>query len=324
MSDQHKSNISELDKFNAYYLPLIEAELDKQLSNYENKDAIIKALKGGKRLRARLSMLAFKACGGTDDSKGTKTAVSAELSHSSSLIKDDILDKDKERRGQPSLWVEKGPLEAMRTSDTMLIAGLESISEFGSNVVKTFLGGWKDSWQGESEDYSIIKGLDKINGPFYELYFKVIRHKTAPLFIIATKMGAQAATAPPDIVAIMARYGEEVGLAYQIADDLVDFKKGKTELLPTLILAQMDQSFKQQILGMISQGKANIGEALMGFGVNIEQFLRTELKNSLNRINSIANGMESIDPKYKQLIIDFPTYAVKSMLNEGKIEGIID
>mgnify|MGYP001564856656 FL=1 len=312
-----------LEAFDQKYLPMIETALEKQVSG-DNRDTILKSLEGGKRLRALLAMLTYKGCNGDDDAKGVKTAVAAELSHVASLVKDDILDKDPTRRGNPALWVEKGPVEAMRTADTMIITAIESVFEFPKNIIGTLLGGWKTSWQGESQDYSIVKGLQQVNGPFYDMYMKVIKRKTASLFATAAKMGAQTANATEEDARKIYTYGEDAGIVYQLADDVVDFKRGKFELLPALALAQLDQTLKEQFLGAISQGKMNIGEAVIGTGINIEQFLKSELKARLKKVDTQVGQMDFLNEKYKPLIAQFPGKAVRSMLAELKMESFLE
>ena len=314
---------SNYEKFQAKYKPLIEETLNKQIESYDNRDKILKALQGGKRLRAMLCFLAFKVSGGSDDTKGAKVAASAELFQNVSLMKDDILDIDKVRRDNPASWVEHGPLETMRTADSMIIAGLESIAEFGSNILKTLLGGWRGAWQGEAQDYGFVKGLQNINGPMYEMYFKVIRRKTAVLFATSAKMGAQAAEAYPKLVDLLYQYGEDLGVAYQLADDAVDLKKGKVELLPTLFVAQLDATIKEQFLGGLAQGRLSIGEALLGAGFNANNFLKTELKNYLAKIKIEAGNSEIPNTEFKPILAEYPVMAVRAMLKEAHLEDFL-
>ena len=317
------STPSALDAFKSQYLPLIESELNEQLASYDNKDAILKAIDGGKRLRALLAFLVYKANNGTDDKKGAKVAASMELAHNASLIKDDMLDKDPQRRGKPSQWVQSGPMEAMRTADTMLAATIEGLADFGADFVKTFLSGWRTAWQGEAQDYSVISGLQKINGPFYNAYFKIIKRKTASLFAISAKLGAQAAETPAEQIEMMRLYGEGVGVAYQLTDDYVDLKKGKLELLPILAMAQFDVNLKQQVLGLLGQGRMNISEALMGTGINIEQFLKENLRQQLKKINTDVDDL-NVANKYKILLKDFPHSAALAMLAEIKAGEVLE
>jgi hypothetical protein len=153
---------------------------------------------------------------------------------------------------------------------------------------------------------------------------KVIKRKTASLFGTAAKMGAQAADATEEDAKKIYVYGEDVGIAYQLADDVVDFKRGKLELLPALALAQLDQTLKDQFLGAISQGKMNIGEAVLGTGINIEQFLKTELKARLKRVDTQVGQMDFLNAKYKPLFVEFPAKAVRSMLAELKMESFLE
>jgi geranylgeranyl pyrophosphate synthase len=319
ISDGLADKPTTIDTFSQIYGPKIEEALEKAVSTFENKDTILKYLKGGKRLRAKLALLSYFACGGKDEEEGLKVAASSELPHSASLIKDDILDKDRERRGQPTAWVQEGPLEALRTADSMILAGLDTLLTVGSSLVKTFITHWKAAWDGEAKDVSLASGLSKIEGPSYTLYFNIIKQKTASLFKMAAKLGAQAAKADEKLVELMADYGENLGVAYQLADDYVDLKKGKAETiakLPLVTLAQVDQSIKQTIIDAVTRGKINLGEVLLGLNINAESFFLSNMRSYVEKAKEIASSPLIPDSQYKQLLAEFPEWAVAQMLKE--------
>ena len=311
---------SSIDSFSQFYSEKIEEALEKAVSTFENKETILKYLKGGKRIRAKLALLTYFACGGRDEEEGLKVAAASELPHSASLLKDDILDKDLERRGQPSAWVQEGPLEAIRTADSMILAGLETLLTLGSGLVRTFLNSWRAAWEGEAKDVSLATGLSKIEGPAYTLYFNIIKQKTASLFKMASKMGAQAAKADEKLVDLMAEYGENLGIAYQLSDDYVDLKKGKIgtmTILPLVALAQIDQSVKQHIIDALTKGKLNLGEVLLGLNINAESFFRENMRAYIDKVKTLASSELIPDSEYKKLLAEFPDWAVSQMLKEA-------
>ncbi len=320
---KNKNTIYSMTKFDREYEKKIETAIHTQLSKESNSKDLLKVIEGGKRLRAKLAFIVFKVCGGTDDSKGYKIATTAELMHNTSLLKDDIIDKDKERRGKESTWVEKGPFDAMRTADTMLISAIDNLVDLGATQIKTLLGGYKTAWEGEKTDFSILKGIEKIKGPFYTTYIKMIEQKTASLFSTFTKMSAQSCNVDESVISIMEEYGKNVGVAYQLADDMVDMKGGKIEFLPMIILAQLDQSVKSQIDGTLNKGRMNIGEVLLGAGINIEEFYRSEITSRINKCRAVTSYGFIPDSKFKILLDEFPKYCIGAMLEEGDIKGIV-
>ena len=312
-----------IDTFIAEYEPKIKACLIEVVSHNDNKDTLLKYIQGGKNLRGKLALLTYFACGGTNEQTGLKIAAASELSQSASLIKDDIIDKDVTRRGADSAWVENGPLEAVRTADTMIITGLDTLVEFGATLVKTFVGGWKEAWTGESKEFNALQGLEKIEGPAYKFYIQTIRQKTAALFVMSAKLGAEGAGASSELINIMANYGMNLGIAYQLGDDYVDFSISKIKALPKIgvvTAAQVEQSLKTGVIEAVTKGKFNIGQIFSEMDINAVEFYKEQIKEYVNIAMSYAVHLLVPSTKYLPLLRDFPNYCVKQMLAEGKVE----
>lgn len=186
---------------------------------------------GGKRLRPILCATAYRASGGTADGLIYPLAVSLELIHAYSLMHDDLpcMDDAELRRGRPTTHVDHGEDVTARAGAALIpAAALQALSsaaelecgpEGGVDIARELMeaagaggmvgGQWLDL-KGEGE----ALGLDGLNG-LYE-------RKTGALLMAALVVGGMGAGATDDVVEALRRYGGSIGLAFQIADDLLD------------------------------------------------------------------------------------------------------
>lgn len=184
---------------------------------------------GGKRLRAVLLLSAYRAAGGTGDA--TLLAAAVEVVHAYSLVHDDLpcMDDDAVRRGRPTVHVRHGvaaataaglamvPLAAQAAAEGAGVLGLgrpESSAIVGVLMRAAggggMIGGQLLDLEGEGRDLG-LQDLERIH-----------RLKTGALITASVVLGAMAARATPAVVAAFEAYGKAVGLAFQIADDVLD------------------------------------------------------------------------------------------------------
>jgi geranylgeranyl pyrophosphate synthase len=184
-------------------------------------------LAGGKRLRPRLALLAFAACGGKperldDAPSGPYQAVIAaaaafELIHTASLVHDDIIDQSPLRRGRPTLHVAYGISHALVAGDFLFTRGFGLSGRLGSDVIAVTEEACARLAEGEvMEQRLLAEEVDE------ERYLTIIIKKTAEPIRACAKAGALIAGAPADVVEALGNYGIEVGIAFQIADDVLD------------------------------------------------------------------------------------------------------
>ncbi|HIH45172.1 MAG TPA: polyprenyl synthetase family protein [Candidatus Methanoperedenaceae archaeon] len=170
---------------------------------------------GGKRIRPAIVLLTGELFG-CAPTKAMKAALAIELIHSASLIHDDILDMGVERRGTPSLHEKFGVANAMLCGDYLISKSIELISYYPQEVVADFASAGMRMSEGEMLDTCP-------DMPDEEMYMDCIRKKTASLFRSSASIGGRIAGAGRDDIERCAMYGEHVGIAYQITDDLVEF-----------------------------------------------------------------------------------------------------
>jgi octaprenyl-diphosphate synthase len=174
---------------------------------------------GGKRLRPLLMVLAARLCGNVDDN-AIRFSTIFEYLHTATLLHDDVIDGADLRRGKPVANKAWDAPTAVLTGDYLLARALSLATSTGNpEIVQVIAAITEEMAQGELQQL-VHKGDLALTE---ETYFEVIRSKTAVLFEAACKVGALVAGAVADSVKALGRYGYELGMAFQIADDLLDY-----------------------------------------------------------------------------------------------------
>ncbi len=183
---------------------------------------------GGKRIRPRLVFLSYLALGGDDELATVDVAAAVELVHTASVVHDDINDHGIMRRGRPSVNSIWGRTFALLTGDFLFTKVYELMAPFGDLNV-SLAEGTVALVEGETLQAAAVK-----DGNFSRaVYYDIIARKTAALFRSAADMGAQLAKGTHEQVEALRHFGFNVGLAFQIIDDVLDIvgdeaKLGKT------------------------------------------------------------------------------------------------
>ena len=202
-------------QFSEKNIHLIEERLD-----YWIKEMQIDPLpfKNGKRLRPLITLLVFDALNGDESNlkQALDLGVACEISHTCSLLLDDYIDDDDERRGKPSYHKLKGiSLMLLELFSTLSIPS-EIASLYGKKYVKATTSVQRQMAKGVKGE--ILKKL-----PATVLYDFIISKKTGVLFSLAAKYGAMSATTDKKICNKFAEYGLRLGKSMQIGDDIGDF-----------------------------------------------------------------------------------------------------
>jgi len=173
----------------------------------------------GKQIRPAMVLLAAKLCGGVTESS-YRAAIMVELLHSATLIHDDVVDGAEMRRGLPSinaLWKNK---ISVLMGDYLLSRGLlYSLEHKDYGFLHLVSEAVRRMSEGEILQIQKTRSLDISE----EDYLSVISDKTASLISSSCAMGAMSATADEGSIAALKSYGEYLGLAFQIRDDLLDY-----------------------------------------------------------------------------------------------------
>ena len=184
---------------------------------------------GGKRLRPELCLIACRTLGG-NMKQALHPAVALELLHNFTLIHDDIMDQSELRRGQDTVYKKWGTNTAILAGDTMLGMAYDLIlkypaigsSKFSTLMTTTFI----QICEGQQMDID----FERRKVVPVEEYLEMIRLKTSVLLAACMKAGAIAANGSPEFQNAFYNFGVNIGLAFQIQDDLLDVY-GQTEKL---------------------------------------------------------------------------------------------
>jgi geranylgeranyl diphosphate synthase type I len=174
----------------------------------------------GKALRPALALLGAQAAGGAAAS-GMPAAVAVELIHDFSLLHDDVMDGDTERRHRPAAWTVFGTSAAILAGDALLATALEVLLEHDSGhalaAARSLTSAVQRLIAGQAADLDFERRDDVTP----EEYLSMASGKTAALLSCACSLGALLAGAPPRTVARLARFGNHLGLAFQLVDDVL-------------------------------------------------------------------------------------------------------
>lgn len=185
---------------------------------------IVKA--GGKRLRPLMLMLAGRAYV-TDDSNLVTAAAGVELLHTASLVHDDSVDRAALRRGKPTLNSRLGTGAVILVGDFLFAQSAILAASTGlPRVVHIFATTLGDICDGQLREMLEAHQLDQSRAS----YEQRIYGKTASLFAGAAEMGGVIGGAPEDHIQALRRYGSDVGMAFQIVDDVLDLTQDSDDI----------------------------------------------------------------------------------------------
>ncbi len=180
---------------------------------------------GGKRFRALLPLWVCANLGGEPED-ALEFGVGLELLHNATLIHDDIQDGDTHRRGKPTVWSHWGTSQAINAGDALIFQALHhlALAPAGSHVVPLVCETMNRLIDGQAMDMQLHLpegDPDRIT-PSLDAYMEMARRKTGSLFALCCQLGVCAARMEAQWQLQAAEFGTFVGLAFQVADDLLE------------------------------------------------------------------------------------------------------
>ena len=211
-----------LEKYSTY-IEKINTVLDSELELYaesEFKEPLKYALNGGKRIRPIILLLASECVGEIDDNTFA-AACAIEFLHTESVIHDDIIDNETLRRQKDPFHIKYGYNTSVLTGDFVLGLILNIASRINNpRVTKNLATTAMMMSEGE-----VLEGrLETSEDVTFDDYLKVIEYKTATAFETASRLGAIISGGSEEEIESLADYGKNIGIAYQIRDDLLDWQ----------------------------------------------------------------------------------------------------
>ncbi len=236
---------------------------------------------GGKRIRPMLLMLVARALGCPPGGPQVRAGVIVEYIHSATLLHDDVVDEAELRRGRTSANVLQGPAASVLVGDFLYSRAFELIVETlqKNRAVEVLAATTNRIAEGE------VLQLMNLNQPAVteEQYLDVIRRKTASLFKACAQIGAILADSDRALEAAVATYGFELGMAYQIADDALDYSGGET-------------AFGKNVGTDLKEGKSTLPllYAMQAGSPSQQAALRNALRtNGLENLPQVMEAIES-------------------------------
>ena len=267
---------------------------------------------GGKRLRPLLTLIAAQF-GDPTNYDIIKAAVCCELTHLATLYHDDVMDDAVLRRGVISANKKWNNAVAILTGDYLFSKVSDMLADIGPDAVKlqakTFerlvIGQIKET-QGKSE------GLSQIDH-----YMKVVADKTGSLIATSARFGALLSGAKPEVVEVLTKFGEKIGVAFQVADDLLDVAShetasGKTpgtdlkEGIPTLVTLYVIAANAPADKDLIAKLRNPISDQDLP---NVITKLRTH-----NAVKEVQGYLAQVAKEANDLLVDLPEGAPKEGL----------
>lgn len=224
MSSRRNIEANPLTELFAVYLAKIEDALKREVDLYswsEFHAPLRYACEGGKRIRPLILVLSAECIKSKKVEPDAYLAASAiELLHTESIIHDDIIDEENQRRGKPSFHVKYGYNSSILTADFVLGVILNISSKLKDpRIINELSNAATKMTEGEMMEIKLGKEMDITEDD----YIKVLEFKTASLFEASAKIGAITGGGDEDQIHTMTSFGNLLGIAYQIHDDLIDW-----------------------------------------------------------------------------------------------------
>jgi geranylgeranyl pyrophosphate synthase len=175
---------------------------------------------GGKRLRPKLVQLSSQIGPRHDALRAASLAAAVELLHNATLVHDDYVDESTHRRGRPTVAAAEGAERAIAVGDYYFAKATRLIAEIGNTGVTSTMADALEAICAAQIDDVALRGAFPGD---HDSYLRVVRGKTAALFAASCASGALLSDAPPEVVEALRRFGDLLGVAFQMADDMVDF-----------------------------------------------------------------------------------------------------
>lgn len=302
---------------------------NRMKSNVALLDLIVKYLTKtkGKQVRPLMVFLTAAVCGEICD-KTYSAATMVELLHTATLVHDDVVDESKERRGFATINARWNNKIAVLVGDYLLGKGLLTASEKQETDLLTITAE-AVRFMSEGELLQIQKSRESDTSE--ETYFKIISAKTASLISACCEMGAVSVGADSAEVAAMKNYGQNVGIAFQIQDDIFDYvgsssiigkpvgndlQEKKITLPLIFALNKVDKNKAKEIIKIVKSGKVKKTQIkdIIAF-VNQYGGIDYARQTAINyKYNAVENLKMFKDSEAKQSLVKFADFVVDRML----------
>jgi octaprenyl-diphosphate synthase len=309
-------------------LLLVEAEFERQArSNIQVIAYMGEYLRrsGGKRVRPALTILSNYAVGGDGSNQSSiRMATVMEFLHTATLVHDDVIDKAEMRRNRPSINSEFGNQTAVLMGDWLYMSAFEtSLAERSLPILDILTAVTRKMTEGELLQLTLLGRTDVSE----EQYFDVIARKTAYLFSACCEIGALLGGADAETQSRLRDYGMNLGTAFQLVDDLLDFTGTEESLgkpagadliegkisLPLIFLLQRQPELRAEIQTVIAeQGYQSIPRARLIEALDQTGALQLAKDRAIEYAEAARASLDGLtDSPQAQALRSIPTYIVE-------------
>ncbi|WP_395803898.1 polyprenyl synthetase family protein [Daejeonella sp.] len=176
---------------------------------------------GGKRMRPVLVLVSTELFGGQVE-KALDAAIGIEIFHNFTLMHDDIMDKAPIRRGKATVHVKWNESAAILSGDVMFVEAYKLMIKVEDSILRDVLAIFSDTASGVCQGQQADMNFESRNDVSLAEYLEMIRQKTAVLLAGSMQIGALIGGAPKDQAELLYEFGENLGLAFQLQDDILD------------------------------------------------------------------------------------------------------
>jgi octaprenyl-diphosphate synthase len=225
---------------------------------------------GGKRTRPKIALFAYEAVGGTVPAETIPAAAAIELIHTASLVHDDINDRSNLRRGQVTINARWGNAAALLTGDFLFCKAMKLVARQDPRIIEILADTCIRIVEGETRQLLSLENLEIDE----ETYLEIVRQKTASLFAASAEIGGLLAGASEDQVRALAEYGLNLGVAFQIRDDMLDFLGRPEELGKPIGTDLRQRKMSLALVDALQRAGGRADQALFRDVSSVVQFLR--------------------------------------------------
>lgn len=309
-------------------LRLVEEEFERQArSNIQVIAYIGEYLRrsGGKRVRPALTILSNYAVGGDGSSVSSiRMATVMEFLHTATLVHDDVIDKAETRRNRPSINSEFGNQTAVLMGDWLYMSAFEtSLAERSLAILDILTAVTRKMTEGELLQLTLLGRTDISE----EQYFDVIARKTAYLFSACCEIGAVLGGADAQTQARLRDYGMNLGTAFQLVDDLLDFTGTEESLgkpagadlvegkvsLPLIFLLHRNPDWRGDIQSVIAdQGYDGVSRPRLIEALEETGSLQMAKERAIEYAEAARTSLNGLNEgPHAQALAAIPTYIVE-------------
>ncbi len=280
---------------------------------------------GGKRIRPSLLILANKAIGGDASEEGVvRLATVMEMLHTATLVHDDIIDNADMRRNQTSINARFGNQTAVLMGDWLYMSAFEtSLKERSLEILDILTELTRKMTEGELIQLTMLGRTDITE----EDYFDILQRKTAYLFSACCEIGAILGNASKEKQQALKQYGKNLGIAFQLADDVLDFTAEKEILgkasgadllegkltLPLILLVEKQPDIKNKLDDIMRKGEyENDSREWLLDKLNSFGFLEKTRQRAYDYAEKSRKNLELLsETEYRLILEDIPSFMIE-------------